>query len=69
MTVSGVWLFLAVPWVSLQRFFVIFPDHTHFFNFSYIGSDELNEAIDVRLLKLAWNCPFVRYVYLICDVC
>ena len=24
-----VWLFLAVPWVSLQFFIVVFPDHTH----------------------------------------
>ena len=24
-----VWLFLAVPWVSLQFVFVVFPDHTH----------------------------------------
>ena len=24
-----VWLFLAVPWVSLQFVIVIFPEHTH----------------------------------------
>ena len=24
-----VWLFLAVPWVSLQFVSVVFPDHTH----------------------------------------
>ena len=24
-----VWLFLAVPWVSLQFVIVVFPDHTH----------------------------------------
>ena len=23
------WLFLAVPWVSLQSVVVVFPDHTH----------------------------------------
>ena len=23
------WLFLAVPWVSLQFVIVVFPDHTH----------------------------------------
>ena len=26
-----VWLFLAVPWVSLQFVIVVFPDHTHYF--------------------------------------
>ena len=33
--VSDVWLFLAVPWVSLQFVFVVLPDHTHllFMNF------------------------------------
>ena len=24
-----VWLFLAVPWASLQFVIVVFPDHTH----------------------------------------
>ena len=24
-----VWLFLAVPWLSLQFVIVVFPDHTH----------------------------------------
>ena len=24
-----VWLFLTVPWVSLQFVIVVFPDHTH----------------------------------------
>ena len=27
--VSGMWLFLAVPWVSLQFVIVVFHDHTH----------------------------------------
>ena len=27
--VSVLWLFLAVPWVSLQCVIVFFPDHTH----------------------------------------
>ena len=26
-----VWLFLAVPWISLQFVIVVFPDHTHYF--------------------------------------
>ena len=26
-----VWLFLAVPWVSLQFAIVVFPNHTHYF--------------------------------------
>ena len=25
----AVWLFLAVPWISLQFVIVVFPDHTH----------------------------------------
>ena len=30
-TVTGLWLFLAAPWVGLQFVSVVFPDHTHFF--------------------------------------
>ena len=30
---SVLWLFLTVPWVSLQCVIVVFPDHTHFFTF------------------------------------
>ena len=30
-TVNVLWLFLAVPWVSLQYVIVIFPNITHFF--------------------------------------
>ena len=26
-----VWLFLGVPWVSLQFVIVVFPDYTHYF--------------------------------------
>ena len=29
MTVSVLWLFLAVPWVGLQGVIVVFPEHTH----------------------------------------
>ena len=29
-----VWLFLAVPWVSLQFVIVVFPDHTHILFFT-----------------------------------
>ena len=28
-TVSDLWLFLAVPWVGLQFVIVVLPDHTH----------------------------------------
>ena len=28
-TVNILWLFLTVPWVSLQLVTVVFPDHTH----------------------------------------
>ena len=27
--VSGLWLFLMVPWVGLQCVIVVVPDHTH----------------------------------------
>ena len=30
-----VWLFLAVPWVSLHFVIVIIPDHTHYFLYSF----------------------------------
>ena len=36
---SVVWLYLAVPWVSLQFVIVVFPDHTHllfFIAFKYL---------------------------------
>ena len=36
--VMVVWLFLAVPWVSLQFVIVVFPDHTHLlFLESFLG--------------------------------
>ena len=28
-TINGLWLFLAVPWVGLQHVIVVFLDHTH----------------------------------------
>ena len=28
-TISVLWLFLAVPWVGPQYVIVVFPDHTH----------------------------------------
>ena len=28
-TINVLWLFLTVPWVSLQYVIVVFPDHTH----------------------------------------
>ena len=35
-----VWLFLAVPWVSLRFVIVVFPDHNHYYfcrrNFRFI---------------------------------
>ena len=34
--VMVVWLFLAVPWVSLQFVIVVFPDHTHLLFFTRI---------------------------------
>ena len=37
-----VWLFLAVPWVSLQFVIVVFPDHSHLLLFVLIRLHELN---------------------------
>ena len=31
MTASVLWLFLTVPWVSIQYVIVVFPDHIHLF--------------------------------------
>ena len=31
-----VWLFLAVPWVSLHFVIVVFPDHTHLLLFLFL---------------------------------
>ena len=43
-----VWLFFAVPWVSLQFVIVVFSDHTHLlFIFLYTGElNEFNSFID-----------------------
>ena len=30
-TITVLWLYLAVPWVGLQCVIVVFPDHIHFF--------------------------------------
>ena len=43
-----VWLFLTVPWVSLQFVIVVFPDHTHLL---FLSIDET-----VR----AWCCGYSR---------
>ena len=34
------WLFLAVPWVSLQFVIVVFPDPTHFLFFTVYLNNE-----------------------------
>ena len=45
-----VWLFLAVPWVSLQFVIVVFPDHTHFlFWIQWLAPRE-------KVLKVMKNC-------------
>ena len=54
MTVSVMWLFLAVPWVGLQCLIVVFPDHTHLILYWWC------------LLNLSKNwvgCEFVEFVF------
>ena len=36
-----VWLFLAVPWVSLQFVIKVFPDHTHLLFLYRMYSEDL----------------------------
>ena len=46
-----VWLFLAVPWVSLQVVIVVFPDHTHLLLLR-VKSAYMNRASDFVLFLL-----------------
>ena len=52
-TVNVLWLFLAVPWVGLQRVNLLFPDHTH-----SLWEAIMNKIIDSIAL-------FVTY----CNIC
>ena len=51
------WLFLAVPWVSLQCVIVVFPDHTHlmfYIDFGDTGTvTEFGEILQ-QILKLRY---------------
>ena len=48
MTVSVLWLFIAVPWVSLQYVSLVFPDHTHLLLFVLITIDLRSHKGGVR---------------------
>ena len=50
-----VWLFLAVPWVSLQFVIVVFSDHTHLLFFS---SQNRKKKQNLRILSKAH--PYLR---------
>ena len=45
-----VWLFLAVPWVSLQFVIVVFPDHTHLLLLS--GNEIWRKSRAITLVKI-----------------
>ena len=51
------WLFLAVPWVSLQCVIVVFPDHTHlmvYIDFGDTGTvNDFGEILQ-QILKLCY---------------
>ena len=51
MTVSALCLFLAVPWVGLQRVIVVFPDYTHLLFVSAIKFSRLTEYVKWTVLE------------------
>ena len=51
-----VWLFLAVPWVSLQFVIVVFPDHTHL----------LFQKIYIYMISFAFTLLHRRVEHCIC---
>ena len=51
MTVSVLWLFLAVPWVGLQYVIVVFPYHTH--------PHYIQTGIIMRCAQKELHCKFV----------
>ena len=42
-TINVLWLFITVPWVGLQCFIVVFPDHTHLLFLHMLLNDLLAE--------------------------
>ena len=51
-----VWLFLAVPWDSLQFEIVVFPDHTHFYSreaaFMCVDTTKVRLFKDMKNVKI-----------------
>ena len=43
-TINVLWLFLTVPWVSLQYVIVVFPDHTHL---RFVTDGEKQQALPI----------------------
>ena len=59
------WLFLAVPWVSLQFVLVVFPDHTHYFGVCFVIHERLHVASEAFISLEDDNSYFeqmVRYI-------
>ena len=49
-TTNVLWLFLTVPWVSLQYVIVVFPDYTHLL---FVTDEEKQQA-----LPISFTCVF-----------
>ena len=61
MTVSVLWLFLAVSWVSMQCVIVVFPDHTYLL-FCNKSTRRLNNKSNLFL-----NILFAMGLSAVCD--
>ena len=53
MTVSVLWLFLAVPWFGLQYVIVVFSDHTHFSSYKKLS---VTSFVDHFVLFMSCVC-------------
>ena len=53
MTVSVLWLFPVVPWVSMQCVIVVFPGHTHLLFVESVWSIKMLKLNSPRTMLLA----------------
>ena len=59
------WLFLAVPWVSLQFVIVVFPDHTHLL-FLFVLFSHSSDTNELSILYVLMNSSFWFETFVFC---
>ena len=71
-TCSVLWLFLTVPWVGLQRVFMVYPEYTHFqFLFLFLNKMLLSgwKSLNIKQRSPWSDCFFRSSLIWVCAVC